>query len=76
MNEEMWGFGFKLLMALTGANATLGDYELTQVATFKTEQACEAAAKVIAAKELELVSRSKKHNKGVRVEHLCVNSGS
>lgn len=74
MNGE-WD-GFLLLMTLIGPAGTLSDHELTQVAKFKTEQACESAAKVIGAKELELVLQSKKLKKGVRVEHLCLPSGS
>ena len=68
--------GFLLLMTLIGPAGTLSDHELNQVATFKTEQACEAAAKVIGAKELELVFQTKKLKKDIRVEHLCVPSGS
>ena len=70
-------FGFSLLMTLIGPTATLSDYELSEVATFKTMQACESAATSIGEKQLELVSRSKKLRPGeIRVFHLCVPDGS
>ena len=40
------------------------------------QSAVPVSGKVIGAKELELVFQSKKLKKGVRVEHLCVPSGT
>lgn len=67
--------GFLLVMTLIGPNATLKDHEMNHVASFRTEQACEAAAQRISEKQMALLSGNKKFKDRVRVEHLCVPQG-
>ncbi len=66
---------FILLMTLIGPGASLQDHELNQVATFKTELACQEGARQIAEKQLDSIDRNRRLKGKVSVEYLCLPQG-